>query len=97
MKYKISPFVEGEKFSLELCEFTPKGGYEIFLREFCQFAGESFHDWFQGVESGIGHLSYLGTTLTVVWNDFPDSFGFDCDSKELAISLKGQLEKFFKS
>jgi hypothetical protein len=56
--------------------------------------GESLCDWFQGVESGIGHMSYLGSTLTVVWNDFPDSFSFDCDSEGLAISLQGKLEKF---
>lgn len=95
MKYKVTPFVDGGKFSLELCDFAPKGGYEIFLREFCRFSGESLYDWFQGVESGIGHLSYLSTALTVIWNDFPDSFSFDCDSEELAISLQGKLEKFF--
>ncbi|MFC6282041.1 hypothetical protein [Polaromonas aquatica] len=97
MKYKITPFSSSEKFSLELHDFTPEGGYELFLQRFCQFAEESFFDWFQGVQSGIGHITYLGTTLTVVWNDFPQSFSFDCSSEKLAVSLQSQLEQFLQN
>ena len=97
MKYQITHFAENGKFSFEISDFAPKGGYEIFLNEFCQFTGESLYDWFQGVESGIGHMSYLGTTLTIVWNDVPDSLHFDCDSEELAVSLQEKLGEFFHS
>lgn len=97
MKFQITPFHQSKQFSLELYEFVPKDGYETFLKKFCEFSGEAFIDWRQGVESGIGHISYLGGRLTVVWNDFPDSFSFDCESELVALSLQSLLKTFFES
>lgn len=97
MKFKITPFLSSERFTLELYEFVPKDGFEGFLRELCNFSGEPFIDWHQGVESGIGHIFYLEKALTVIWTDFPESLSFDCESYVKAVSLQSLLENFMKS
>lgn len=97
MKYEISYFLTGEKVSLDLFNFSPKGGYEYFLTKFCKHLDESLVSWFQGVESGIGSITYRGQIIAVVWTDFPFAFSFDCQNKEAASSLQMSLQNFFKS
>lgn len=84
-----------QKHSLELEDFEPKGGYEIFLTQFCKFIDEEFLDWYQGVMEGIGHITYRGYKLEVYWTDFPFALSFDCRDKAMAEELKPRLKTFF--
>ena len=95
MEIRITPFKNGNEVSLELEEFWPREGYAKFLRSFCSEAGGDFIDWHQGVESGIGHISFENQRLTVFWSDFPDAFSFDCTSQKQAERLKGLVERYF--
>lgn len=94
INHQFTRFSASNKFSLELLEFIPRVGYEKFLREFCRFAGEQFIDWAQGVESGIGHITFDGNKITVVWSDTPFCLSFDCINKESATSLHTLIARF---
>lgn len=95
IRFRISPFLKSAKFSLELEDFEPQDGYERFLRTLCDYLNEQFLDWCQGIESGIGHITYCGYTLTVYWTDYPFSLSFDCQDETMAQELKTSLEAFF--
>ncbi len=56
IKFRIAPFLKSTEYALELEDFEPKGGYEPFLKNVCSYLGATFLDWYQGVESGIGHI-----------------------------------------
>lgn len=57
--------------------------------------GEKFLDWHQGIEVGIGHITYQGYKLGVYWADFPFAFSFDCRDKAMAEELQTTLEAYF--
>jgi len=95
IQFRITPFLQSKEFSLELEDFEPVGGYEQFLKHVCDYLGETFLDWYQGIESGIGHVTYRGYTLTVYWTDFPFALSFDCQDEAMAKELKTALESFF--
>jgi hypothetical protein len=95
IQFRITPFLNSEKYSLQLDDFEPQGGYDFFLRAVCEHLNESFLDWYQGVESGIGHITYRGYTLTVYWTDYPFSLSFDCRDQLMAQELQMKLEGFF--
>jgi hypothetical protein len=95
VNYRITAFATGQKYSLELEDFEPKGGYELFLKTFCKFIDEEFLDWHQGVMEGIGHITYRGYKLVVYWTDFPFALSFDCRDKAMAEELRPMLEAFF--
>lgn len=78
MKFNFWKSVNSDGISIILNEFEPQGGYELFLKELCAFLGEKFLGWHQGIESGIGDITYEGYKLTVFWTDFPFSLSFDC-------------------
>ena len=84
-----------QKHTLELEDFEPKGGYEIFLKQFCEYIDEEFLDWYQGVMEGIGHITYRSYKLEVYWTDFPFALSFDCRDKTMAEELQPKLEAFF--
>jgi hypothetical protein len=92
---RITPFAKGNKYSLELEDFEPTGGYEVFLRHVCPYLGEGFLDWHQGIAEGIGHITYRGYKLAVYWTDFPFALSFDCQDKAMAEELKRRLEAYF--
>lgn len=87
--------VNGSGVSINLNDFEPNGGYEIFLKIFCKFIDEEFLDWYQGVMEGIGHITYRGYKLEVYWTDFPFALSFDCRDKAMAEELQPKLEAFF--
>lgn len=93
--FRVSSFANGDKYSLELEDFEPKGGYESFLKEVCLFVNSEYLDWYQGVESGIGHINYKGYKMTVFWTDFPFALSFDCRDEAMALDLRGRLEAYF--
>jgi hypothetical protein len=95
VKMEIRKFFNADQYALELEDFEPKGGYEIFLKKFCEFIKEQFLDWYQGVEVGIGHITYQGYKLEVYWTDFPFALSFDCRDKAMADELRPKLEAFF--
>lgn len=97
MKISVQPFIKSQKYSVELEDFEPLGGVEWFLKNLCQFLDENFLDWYQGVETGIGHMTYQNNRLTVIWTDFPLSLSFDCQDKETSVKLQFCLEDYFRS
>ncbi len=94
MQMRIAPFKNSHECSLELDEFSPQEGYAEFLKDFCTAIGGRFLDWYQGVESGIGHINFENQNLIVYWSDFPDAFSFDCNNKTQAERLKILVEKY---
>lgn len=95
-KFRISPFLNNSKFSLEIEEFEPRCGYKIFLADACKFFGEQLLDWYQGVESGVGHMTYKSELITVSWTDFPIALSFDCANEEIANELRTKFDEYFK-
>ncbi len=93
--FRITPFRQSEKYSLEIENFEPPEGYEGFLQSLCHSLNEEFLDWYQGVESGIGHITYRNYKLTVYWTDFPFALSFDCVDEAMANSLKEDLDRYF--
>jgi hypothetical protein len=93
----ITPFAKSNKYSLELEDFEPKGGYEPFLKDVCSYLGATFLDWYQGVESGIGHIIYKEYKMTVYWTDFPFALSFDCANEAMAKELQEELKKYFET
>ena len=94
-KFLLKPFLNSEKYALELEGFEPKGGYEPFLKDVCPFLGGTFLDWYQGVESGIGAITYQGKKIVVFWTDFPFALSFDCLNETMAKNLQKELENYF--
>lgn len=95
--FRVSPFANSDKYSLELGNFEPKNGYESFLKEACPFVGAEYLNWHQGVESAIGHINYKGYKMTVFWTDFPSALSFDCKDEAMALDLRGRLEVYFSA
>lgn len=94
MKFNFWKSVNSDGISIILNEFEPQGGYELFLKELCAFLGEKFLGWHQGIESGIGDITYEGYKLTVFWTDFPFSLSFDCRDQKMAQKLEEGLYSF---
>jgi hypothetical protein len=92
---KISPFLVGKKHAVELEEFGPNGGYELFLKNVCMYLGAIFVKWNQGIEIGVGEIIYKDYKMTVVWTDFPEHLSFDCENKGVAEQLQKELENYF--
>lgn len=97
IQFRITPFLNSEKYSLQLDDFEPQGGYEIFLRAVCEHLNEKFLNWYQGVESGIGNITYCGYTMMVYWTDYPFALSFDCRDQSMAQELQIKLEGFFET
>lgn len=87
--------VHGDGVSVNLNDFETSAGYGSFLKDVSTFLGESFLDWYQGIESGIGHITYKGYKLTVFWTDFPFALSFDCPNKLIADELQSRLKSYF--
>ena len=94
MEIRIRPFRCGDKYAVELDEFSPRGGYVKFLKNFCHHIGAGFLDWNQRPDSGIGHISFENQELIVYWSDFPDIFSFDCHSQVQAERLKHLVDAY---
>lgn len=94
IEIEIRKFLKSGEHALGLVDFDPKGGYEIFLRNLCQYLDEEFLDWYQGITEGIGHITYQGYTLEVYWTDFPFCFSFDCRDKAMAEELQTKLQEY---
>ncbi len=88
--------VKGTGMSVMLNDFEPKGGYEPFLKDVCPYLGATFLDWYQGIESGIGHIIYKDYKMTVFWTDFPFSLSFDCKNEAMAKELQEELKGYFE-
>jgi hypothetical protein len=97
IKFAIQPFLNSEEFSLDLEDFEPKGGYELFLKDACAFLDAKYLDWHQGIETGIGHINYKGYKVTVFWTDFPFALSFDCRDEAMALDLRDQLQAYFSA
>lgn len=97
MRIQFWKAVVGAGVTVQLPDFEPAGGYEPFLKKFCGFLGEQFLDWYQGIEMGLGHITYQGEQLTVVWNDFPFELSFDCKDEATAHELRQKIEAYFES
>lgn len=96
MELKITPFRNSHEYAMEIREFEPPGGYEVFLKRFCQFTGGEFLDWAQDWWNGIGHIKLNKQKLTVCWRDFPLAISFDCDTREQAEEIKMIVRRFFE-
>ena len=96
MDLQISPFLQSEKWSVDLNSFEPKDSYECFLKEFCIYLQAEFIRWHQGFESGIGQIIYRGDKIDILWSDFPFSLSFDCSDKTMAKNIQKNLEVFFE-
>lgn len=96
ISFSISPFLKSTEYALKLENFEPQDGYELFLQKLCTHLNEQLIDWYQGIESGIGHITYQGYRLTVFWTDFPFSLSFDCRDKDMAEKLQFCLEGYFR-
>lgn len=96
INFSIVPFLKTTEYSLVIENFAPQRGYEDFLRNLCVYLEDTFVDWYQGVESGIGHIVYRNYKVTVFWTDFPFSLSFDCQNETMAIELKKQIDEYMK-
>jgi hypothetical protein len=81
--------------TINLNNFEPAGGYELFLKNLCKELGQKFIDWHQGIESGIGHIVYRDQEIVVFWTDFPFALSFDCINKAMADELQNELINYF--
>lgn len=95
MNLQISPFLQSEKWSLDLNGFEPKNGYESFLRELCIYLNIEFIRWHQGLESGLGQIIYQGYKMDIFWSDFPFALSFDCLDEVMAKDLQKELKVYF--
>ncbi len=91
---KLLPSKSNFKYSLQLEEFHPNGGYEKFLKDFCNSIGEKLVEWWQGVEAGIGCITFRGDSVQVYWSDFPDAFFFDCNDLSQAQMIEIVLRNY---
>lgn len=96
MSFSITPFSNSIEYSLVIENFVPQHGYDNFLRNLCTYLEATFVDWYQGVESGIGHIVYRNYKLAVFWTDFPFSLSFDCQNEIMAIELQKNINEYMK-
>ena len=95
IKITTTPFSIGKQHSVELNDFVPKGGFEVFLKDVCLHLGAEFVKWYQGFESGIGEIIYEKYQMTVFWTDFPEHLSFDCKNKDMAEKIQKEMEGYF--
>ena len=93
-KFRITPFATNSKYSLEIEDFHPIGGFQKFLTDFSKVGDGELLDWWQGIACGIGHITYKGNMLTVYWSDFPDALAFDCENISQAKKMEMYLKNF---
>lgn len=94
--FRVTPFAKGPKYSLELEDFEPKGGYELFLKDICTYLGAVFSYWHQGFEIGVGAIICNNYKIEVYWSDFPFALSFDCENEAMAEGLREQLKSYFE-
>ncbi len=92
----ITPFKRSHKHALELEEFKPSCGFEAFIKDFTKFIGGEFIDWWEGIERGIGHITFENDLIVVYWTDFPFSLSFDYLDKSQAIRLRELANQYFE-
>ena len=89
--------VNGLGVTVELNGFVPAEGYELFLKDLCAAWEEQFIDWHNGVESGIGHITYSGERIGGFWTDFPMSLNFDCLNGEMAQGFYKKIRQYLEN
>lgn len=94
---RISKFQSGEKYSVELNNFEPKGGLDLFIKTYSEYLGEEIVDWNRNWEFGTGRMTFIGDEVILIQSEFPQLFSFDCRNEVMAEELKQSLVRFFKS
>lgn len=60
-----------------------------------------YGEWYQGIESGIGHIFFHKKKIMVFWNDFPDQLSFDMrneqDGKNLLEIIQSMMTRYSKN
>ena len=95
IKFRISKFLNSEKFELALDDFEPGEGYELFLKRLCEYLGEHLISWKPSSYFGLGCMTYRGYKLKVCQSDLPFAFNFDCRDRPMAEELQIALDIFF--
>lgn len=94
---RISKFQASEKCTVEIDNFEPKDGLEMFIKTFSEYLGEVLLEWNRSWEFGIGRITFKSDEVMLVQSDFPQVFGFDCKDEASAKELQSSLVKFFES
>ena len=94
---RISNFHSSKKCSVELENFEPKGGPEIFIKTFCINLRENLLEWNRNWEFGVGRMTFMGDEITLIQSEFPHVFSFDCRNETIANELKTRVVNFFES
>ena len=97
IKFQISKFLNNAQYALELEEFEPVGGLDVFLKTVCEYLGEELLQWHRNWEFGVGYMTYKGYKLGLCQSEFPHHFSFDCRDEHMANDLKSKLEAFFST
>lgn len=94
---RISSFQSSEKCSVDLENFEPVGGLELFIKSYSEYIGEEVLKWNRSWEFGVGCMTFSGNEIALIQSEFPHVLSFDCRNKILANELRKSLESFFKS
>lgn len=94
---RLTKFKSSEKCSVELVNFEPKGGLEIFIKTLSEYLEEDLLEWSRNWEFGVGTITFMGNKIALIQSEFPQVFSFDCQSEAIANELKKRLVKFFGS
>lgn len=94
---RLSKFQASDKCTVELENFEPGDGLEIFIKTFSEFLGEILLEWNRNWEFGVGRITFKRGEVMLVQSEFPKVFGFDCKDEASAKELQSSLVKFFES
>ena len=94
---RISKFQSSERCTVELEDFEPRDGLELFIKTFSEYLGEVLLEWNRSWEFGVGRITFKRDEVMVVQSEFPQVFGFDCKDEASAKELQHRLVKFFES
>ncbi|MCM0045484.1 MAG: hypothetical protein NBV65_12755 [Burkholderiaceae bacterium] len=83
------------RYSMELAEFYPVEGFEVFLEAFCGFIDERLIDWHESEESGIGRITFKRRELPIYWSASAMNFCFHCQSSTEASEMRALVIDYF--
>ena len=94
---RLSNFQLSEKCTVQLENFEPRDGLELFIKTFSEYLGEVLLEWNRSWEFGVGRMTFKRGEVMLVLSEFPHVFGFDCQDETIAKELQHRLVKFFDS
>lgn len=83
------------RYSMDLIEFYPVGGLDVFLEAFCDFIDERLIDWHEDDDSGLGCMTFKRRELRLFWSAASMSLCFHCQSAVEASEIRALVIDYF--